>query len=148
MKAIIYARCATTTWGKTNSVDSQIKKCLVFAHDNNYEIDETGDIYTDVGVSGSNLNRPGFRSMMGRISKDTRVKIIIVRDISRISRNLGCYVEFKHLLEKSGKKFISASEPHINDDNPASRLMENLMVSFAEFQDKRIKKKRRKPRCN
>jgi len=143
MKAVIYVRCATTTQGKTNPVGLQTEACLRFAHDNNYEINEASDIYADIGVSGSNLDRPGFQSMMNRISEDTEAEVIIAQDISRISRNLGCYIEFKDLLRKSGKKFISVSEPFLNDDGPTSRLLEGILASLAEFEAKKSRMKKR-----
>ncbi len=135
MRVLLYLRVSTEGQArKENPIATQRTACLEYASREGYEVDEERDIYIDGGISGrSTTGRFAFREIMERIKTDTGVAGIVAYDISRISRNLMVYLQFKKDLRKYDKKFFSISEPFLNDDSPVSRMLEQLLASFAEF---------------
>ena len=53
-------------------------------------------IFTDDGVSGVTMNRPGFNEMMAELDKG-RASAVFVKDMSRLGRN---YIEVGRLMEE------------------------------------------------
>lgn len=70
----------------------------------------------DDGYSGTNMNRPGIQRLLKLVEAGT-VKTIIVRDLSRFSRNYleaGHYLEF--ILPLYGVRFISINDQFDSQD--------------------------------
>jgi len=135
MRVLIYLRVSSEgQFRKENPIATQKAASLEHAKNNGYEVNEETDIYIDGGISGrSTENRTAFKEMMKRIEKDEGIGGLIAYDISRISRNLMVYLQFKETLKKHNVKFFSISEPYLNDDSPVSKMLEQLLASFAEF---------------
>ena len=53
-------------------------------------------IFTDDGVSGVTMNRPGFNEMMAELDKG-RASAVFVKDMSRLGRN---YIKVGRLMEE------------------------------------------------
>lgn len=100
-------------------------------------------VYEDNGWSGINMHRPAFEEMMGDIRNGT-IKAIVVRDLSRFSRN---YIEAGTYLEKIfpelGVRFISVKEQL--DTLKVGDISDSLMVSLQnlinDFYSKDISRK-------
>ena len=60
-------------------------------------------IYLDVGRAGSNMNRPGMRSMLEDMEAG-RVGTIVVDDCSRLSRNIVDLTGFLNMARELGIK--------------------------------------------
>lgn len=70
----------------------------------------------DDGYTGTNMNRPGMQRLLS-LAKNGCVKIIIVRDLSRFSRNFlegGHYLEF--VFPAYGVRFISINDHFDSND--------------------------------
>ena len=68
--------------------------------------------FVDDGYSGTNTARPSFRNMIKQV-KAGKIQCIIVKDMSRFSRNyltLGDYVE--QILPMHGVRFVSINDPY------------------------------------
>ena len=135
MRVLIYLRVSSEgQFRKQNPIATQKAASLEHAKNNGYETNEATDIYIDGGISGrSTENRTAFKEMMERVKNDEEIGGLIAYDISRISRNLMVYLQFKETLKKHNVKFFSISEPYLNDDSPVSKMLEQLLASFAEF---------------
>jgi DNA invertase Pin-like site-specific DNA recombinase len=74
----------------------------------NYEIVE----YVDDGFSGTNTNRTAFKKLL-KDARDNTIKCIVVKDLSRFSRN---YIEAGNFLEQVfpflGIRFISINDSY------------------------------------
>ena len=79
-RSVIYARVSTDDKGQTT--DAQIRLCKQFCASKGHEV---VGVYTDE-ESGSTLDRPGFASMISRISLKRDVDYLVVYDQSRLTR--------------------------------------------------------------
>ncbi len=66
-----------------NSILNQIELIKEYCRDNNYSLDK---IYVDNGVSGITYDRGGFNELIQDV-KAKKIKMIIIKDISRLGRN-------------------------------------------------------------
>lgn len=100
--AAIYARLSVDSdEKKSESIETQVTLIKEFIQKNNenpdreYEI-VVYDIYSDLGKTGTNFDRPGFERMMNDV-RAGKINCILVKDFSRFGRN---YIETGNYLEK------------------------------------------------
>ena len=100
--AAIYARLSVDSdEKKSESIETQVTliKEFIQKHNENpsreYEI-AVYDIYSDLGKTGTNFDRPGFERMMNDV-RVGKINCILVKDFSRFGRN---YIETGNYLEK------------------------------------------------
>ena len=100
--AAIYARLSVDSdEKKSESIETQVTliKEFIQKHNENpnreYEI-AVYDIYSDLGKTGTNFDRPGFERMMNDV-RAGKINGILVKDFSRFGRN---YIETGNYLEK------------------------------------------------
>ncbi|MGN0584561.1 MAG: recombinase family protein [Ruminococcus sp.] len=126
----IYARQSVEK-KESISIEMQIDLCKMCLP----EHEKTG-IYEDRGYSGTNTNRPAFRKMLAEV-KEGNIKGIIVYKLDRISRSLSDFARLTELLEKQKVKLISYTE-HLNTESPTGRMLIQLLIMFAEMEQKTI----------
>ena len=86
---------------KSESIETQVTliKEFIQKHNENpnreYEI-AVYNIYSDLGKTGTNFDRPGFERMMNDV-REGKINCILVKDFSRFGRN---YIETGNYLEK------------------------------------------------
>ena len=90
--AAIYARLSVDNdEKKSESIETQVTliKEFIQKHNENpdkeYEI-AVYDIYSDLGKTGTNFDRPGFERMMNDV-RAGKINCILVKDFSRFGRN-------------------------------------------------------------
>lgn len=74
------------------------------------DLEGTVEEIVDDGYTGANMNRPGMQRLLSLVNSG-RVKAVIVRDLSRFSRNFlegGHYLEF--VFPAYGIRFISIND--------------------------------------
>lgn len=74
------------------------------------DLEGTVEEIVDDGYTGTNMNRPGMQRLLSLV-KSGSVKTVIVRDLSRFSRNFlegGHYLEF--VFPAYGVRFISIND--------------------------------------
>ncbi len=92
--------------------------------------------YTDAGISGSTLERPGLQALL----KDALVADwdgVIVAKLDRVARDLMLQLWIEKELLKAACPLISVAEPMAAED-PAGKLMRQIIGAFAEFEKARI----------
>lgn len=131
-KAGIYARLsADMDERKNESIEVQIEIAKKFVeewnHSNNDQIEVAG-CYTDLGKTGTNFNRDGFKRLM----QDVRlgdINCVIVKDLSRFGRN---YLEAGNYIEKIfpflGVRFIAVADGYDTgaDGNDAKQMASEI----------------------
>ncbi|MCH5272924.1 MAG: recombinase family protein [Lachnospiraceae bacterium] len=114
-KAGIYARLSSgQDAGKNESLAVQIEIAKKFTEEfNRKKTGERIDViecYTDLGKTGSNFEREGFRRLLRDI-RNREINCVIVKDLSRFGRN---YLETGNYIEKIfpflGVRFISVAD--------------------------------------
>ncbi|NBK78580.1 recombinase [bacterium D16-76] len=115
-QAMAYYRLSKDDGNAHESDSIQNQRKLIHAYLQNHPYMELVDEAYDDGYTGTNYDRPGFRSVLEAINAG-RVNCVIVKDLSRLGRE---YIETGKYLEmifpSLGVRFIA-----INDDVDSSR---------------------------
>ena len=124
--------------GESNSIQNQKKLLTKIANESGYV---NMQVFSDDGVSGTTMNRPGFQAMLKEIERG-KINAVFVKDLSRLGRNyreVGYYTE--EYFPDHDVRFISVSDgidtAHGEDDFAPFRNIMN------EWYAKDISKKRR-----
>lgn len=89
-----------------------------------------GKVFTDQGVSGTTVSRPGLdRALKGLKKGDT----LVVWKLDRLGRSLSHLVQTVTELGERGVGFQSLSDP-IDTTNAGGRLVLHMMAALAEFE--------------
>lgn len=108
--------------GESNSIKNQKELLVQYAKSKGYS---NIRIYVDDGYSGTNFNRPDFKSMMERIEAGI-IKRVIVKDMSRFGRNyleVGYYTEV--MFPEYDVQFIA-----VNDNVDSENISDNNFTPF------------------
>jgi len=89
-------------------------------------------IYSDLGFTGSNLNRPALIDLINDI-KQKKLDLIISYKIDRLTRSPKDFYQLIELLDKYNVNFISVTE-RFDTSTPSGRLLRNIMLTFAQFE--------------
>ena len=81
-------------------LDNQMHTLLCCANEQGFN---SFMLYVDVGMSGTNLDRPGFNALKADIEAG-RIDRLIIRDLSRIARN---YLIIDSFIEWAGAHGVS-----------------------------------------
>ena len=99
-KAYIYCRSAIED---AQAIAAQESNCRAFAEAQGLSI---ASVHSDNGVSGSRRSRPGLDELMQVLGSDGEPAIVLVEDISRISRNHEGFAQIKEQLSLHGAKLV------------------------------------------
>ncbi len=90
--AWIYGRISNENERSEDSIDNQIE--IVKAYINERSDLTLGGIFTDLGFSGTNFERPSYCDMLAGILRG-QIHCVVVKDLSRLGRT---YIEVGELL--------------------------------------------------
>ena len=90
-----------------NWIDNYVKK-------KNIKIDH---YYIDYGYSGINFDRPQFKQLLKDVENRKITKAVIVKDLSRLSRNMEDIYEIEKRVSKQNVELISICDNEILDSN-------------------------------
>jgi len=126
VQAWVYARISKEGDRSDDSIESQIAICKEFIHSGS-EL-SLGGVFTDLGYSGTNFDRPGYADMMAGILCGD-VKCVVVKDLSRLGRT---YIEVGELLFDTfvqyGIRFVSVNDSYDSFADDAGR--KKLLILF------------------
>lgn len=124
--------------GESYSIGNQKKLLTKTAKDMGYT---NLVIFTDDGVSGVTMNRPGFNEMMAELDKG-HASAVFVKDMSRLGRN---YIEVGRLMEEyfpeHNIRLVAISDAIDTDEG--ENEMAPIKNLFNEWYARDISKKRR-----
>ncbi|MDR1754106.1 MAG: recombinase family protein [Eubacterium sp.] len=139
----VYARISNETERSEDSIENQIAIGQEYISGKN-DLAFRG-VFTDLGFSGTNFDRPDYEKMLAGIRKGT-VQCVVVKDLSRLGRT---YIELGELLfdifPAFGVRFISVNDRYDSFDASAGRqklliLFKNLVNHmYSKDLDKKIK---------
>ncbi len=125
-KALIYCRTATAKQNGIDPIKGQLDYCRAYASDLGCEVVY---IFSDHGLSGAPLDRPGIQALLDHIRKNPEECYdVIVADLSRIARSRRETEAFDAILEQHGAKLISpkTSSPKVPELAFSSNMMRAL----------------------
>lgn len=92
--------------------------------------------FTDDGLSGANLQRPGLRSLLDLVDQGA-VEVIVVHRLDRLTRSLFDLATLLPLFRLKGAAVVSVTQ-QINTHTPSGRLSLHLLTTFAEYERETI----------
>jgi DNA invertase Pin-like site-specific DNA recombinase len=129
-RAVIYCRVSTKEQAENLSLPTQMKVCRAYCGQQGWEVVRE---FEERGESAKTTDRPEFQAMLAFCTlKKNRVKFLVCYDVSRFSRNNSDYQWAKALLLKQNINICPVTQCGI-DDSPQGRLMETILVGFAQF---------------
>lgn len=119
------------------SLDSQKHRLNSFVDLKNMQESNWGkhiETYLDDGYSAKDTNRPAYQKMM-RDVRAGKINLILVTDLSRLSRNILDFCLLLEDLKKHNAKFLSMKE-QFDTSTPAGEMMVFNMINLAQFERK------------
>lgn len=100
---------------------------------------EPDRIYTDVGLSGTNRDRPGLREALAALrSGDT----LVVTKLDRLARSVRDAADIASEVEERGARLSLGGSVYDSQD-PMGKVMFSIMAVFAEFEADLIRQRTR-----
>ncbi len=115
-----------------NSLDAQREACEAFVLSQKTQGWTVLGAYEDGGFSGGNVERPGLRRLLADVAL-SRVRIILVYKIDRLTRSLADFAKMVELFDAHGVSFVSVTQ-QFNTTSSMGRLTLNVLLSFAQFE--------------
>ena len=88
--------------------------------------------FIDNGYSGGNMNRDGFKKMMGLV-RQGKVSKVIVYKLDRMSRSLSDFMNILQEFKENKVEFVSSQEA-FDTSSPYGDLIVKILMVFAEFE--------------
>lgn len=123
----LYVRLSHEDNGNIGSDSIEVQKNLLMNYLAQHTDLQLYKIYSDNGMTGTNFERPAFKTMINAVRKG-KVNCIIVKDLSRLGRN---FVETGHYIEQifpfMGVRFISINDSYDSADTDTNA---GLMIAL------------------
>ena len=137
LKIGAYIRVSTDEQAKLHegSLDSQKFRIQEFVKFKNSQQKNWGDIvefYIEDGVSAGTTNRPMYQKMMTDVRKG-KVNLILVSDLTRLSRNLLDFCNLINELEEFKASYLSMKE-QFDTSTPIGRMMVYVIIALGQFE--------------
>jgi site-specific DNA recombinase len=134
-RAAAYCRVSTNLDNQEDSFETQRRYYDEYIHSNPEW--EFAGIYSDQGISGTDAKkRPGFQQMVTD-AIDGKIDLILVKSISRFSRNLIDCRNYAEKLHSYGVE-IRFEKEGISTNDPTAFLMFGLMATIAQSESESI----------
>lgn len=117
------------------SLDTQKYRMAEFVKGRNKDNKNWGEIvefYIEEGLSAGSDKRPQYQRIMSDV-RAGKINLILVSDISRLSRNTHDFGVLLKELEQCNASYLSMKE-QFDTTTPAGRLMINMVVNMAQFE--------------
>lgn len=117
------------------SLDNQKYRLTSFVDLKNVQEKNWGKIvehYVDDGYSAKDTRRPAFQRMMSDLKKG-KINLILVSDLSRLSRNIFDFCILLETLKNYEASFLSIKE-QFDSSTPAGKMMLYNMINLAQFE--------------
>jgi len=138
---VIRKRCAIYTRKSTeegleqefSSLDAQSESCAAYILSQAGEgWEDAGRIYSDGGISGGHMERPGLKDMLSDIEAG-HIDVIVVYKVDRLTRSLADFAKLVEIFDAHDVSFVSVTQA-FNTTNSMGRLTLNVLLSFAQFE--------------
>lgn len=134
MNVVAYIRVSTAEQADSGAgLDAQRQAIEAEANRRGWEVVE---VFTDAGVSGKNLNRPGLAAALEAVEGGAAHALVVAK-LDRLSRSL---LDFAGLMERARRKdwAIVALDLGVDTSTPAGEMIANVLATFAQFERRLI----------
>lgn len=136
-RAILYTRVSSDQQVNNTSLDDQERIGREHCERNDIQLLK---IFREEGESAKSIDRTQLTQALSYCAnKENHVDLFLVYKMDRFSRNLENHLRIRSLLKSYGVRLVSMTENI--DDTPTGELMENILASFAQF-DNQLKRER------
>ena len=134
IKCAVYVRKSTEHGLEQafNSLDNQEQSCKAYISSqafNNWEYTKT---YSDGGISGGTMERPGLQEMLSDIAKGI-INTVVVYKVDRLSRSILDFHNMMKYFDKYNCNFVSITQA-FDTSTSMGKLTLNMLLSFAQFE--------------
>ncbi len=135
----VYSRVSTEEQTKViaGSIQRQVQRCNQFVTAKNQVYPKWGHIisdYRDEGCSAKDTKRPAYQALLKDV-RNKKVNLVLVSDLSRLSRNIADFSHFIEELQKHRASFLSIKE-QFDSSTPFGELMIFNIINLAQFERK------------
>jgi site-specific DNA recombinase len=134
-RALIYTRVSTTEQGENTSLESQFAACLARLHSEGAQLVQH---FSDMQSGADYQSRRGLQNALDEIEAKN-ADIIIVYDMSRLSRDLEHQQAIRKRIERAGGRLLFCTQQF--DATPEGSLMFGVTGSFAEYERLKIRER-------
>ena len=127
-KAVIYTRVSSAAQvSKGHGAESQATRCEEYARQKGYTVVKT---FSDKAVSGSLVERPEMKELIGYVRKHQKENIrVLIDDISRLARGVLTHFALRAAISKAGGVLESPGREY--GDDPEEDVLEIIEAAFA-----------------
>lgn len=144
IRAAIYCRVSTDErlGQEFNSLDAQRECCESFIAARKLEgWTALPGKYDDGGWSGGNVERPALQRLLADVDAG-RIDAVVSYKFDRLSRSIKDFALLLESFEEKGVVFVSVTQ-QIDTSSAAGRLLQNVLVTFAQFEREVISERTR-----
>ncbi len=124
-RVFIYTRCST----EKQSVESQVHALKKYCDDRNID---NYEMFTDEGISGSKLSRPGLNRMMAAV-ENGEASMVVVFSFSRFARSTTHLLSALQKFKEKKVEFISLTE-NINTNSPMGLALFSILAALSQME--------------
>ncbi len=126
---IIYCRVSSKEQIEGTSLETQAFLCREHAEKHGWHVLA---VFIEMGESAKTADRTEFnKAITFCTKKKNRIDFFLVYRFDRFARNTGDHLALKTLLQKSGTRIVSVTEPTTED--PTGKFLETVMAARAEW---------------
>ncbi|HEY8269829.1 MAG TPA: recombinase family protein [Pseudobdellovibrionaceae bacterium] len=121
------------------SLDNQRYRLKSFIDIKNTQEKSWGQIvefYIDDGFSAKDTKRPAYQRMMADIKKG-KINLILITDLSRLSRNIHDFSNLLNDLDRVKATFFSIKE-QFDTSSPSGKMMIYNLINLAQFEREQV----------
>jgi len=115
-----------------NSLDNQEQAGKNYILSQAFQGWEYYKTYSDGGISGGTMERPGLQQMLVDMSKGL-VQVVVVYKVDRLSRSILDFHTMMKTFDKYNCNFVSITQS-FDTSNSMGKLTLNMLLSFAQFE--------------
>src|SRR5262245_33508383 len=123
----IYCRVSTTD--KNQNIETQTVALQEYANTRNFVI---SGLYSDIGVSGKQMSRPGLDSLI-KAARSREIDIVLVARFDRFARSVSHLIRSLEEFQSIGIDFISLNES-IDTSTPTGKMIFTVLAAVAELE--------------
>ncbi len=127
MKAVAYCRVSTKEQVRNTSLETQQQAIRAYCDREGIEVVR---VFLEEGESAKTADRTQLRELLA-YCRSSPVDLVLVWKFDRFARDLEQHIGLRTKLRSLGVQVRSVTEP-VGED-PAGKLMENVLASFAQF---------------